>query len=352
MAAKRTVKIFSILIIGCVLAFAYYFFKNNRSAKEDLVIHGNVDIRQIDLGFRVNGRLQNMNFEEGDVVSEGNLLAQIDPKPFELELNNQESQLQAAKANYDKLLAGNRYQEIEAAKAFLKEKEVAHANALITLNRQKDLAAKKFASQQTLDDALAREKEAKAQFNSAKSNLNLLESGFRSEEIKQAKAQLDAAIARTDIAKTNLADTKLLAPSKGIIFTRIREPGSIIAFGEPVYTLSITEPIWVRGYISEVDLGRVKPGMQVFVFIDTYQNPFQGQIGFISPQAEFTPKNIETKEIRTDLVYRLRIAVADPQGHLRQGMPVTIHIPINPERQRTMTPPQKLQHKLPAREAS
>jgi HlyD family secretion protein len=179
-----------------------------------------------------------------------------------------------------------------------------------------------------------------------------LQAGFRSEEINQAKAEVAAARARTDLAKNNLQDSQLRAPAKGIIFTRVQEPGSIIAFGEPVYTLSITEPIWVRGYVSEVDLGRVKPGMQVFVYIDTYNNPFKGQIGFISPQAEFTPKNIETKEIRTDLVYRLRIAVIDPENHLRQGMPVSIHIPIYPEQptEQMKSSEKKQSDKLPARE--
>lgn len=352
MTTKWTVQILSLLGLLCILALLYFFVRNNNSNQDQLIIHGNVDIRQIDLGFRANGRLKEMYFEEGDKIVEGALLAQLDPKPYELELNNQDSQLQAARANYQKLLAGNRYQEIEAAMAFLREKEVAHSNALRSLKRQKELAEKKFASQQTYDDALAREKEAKAQLNSAKSNLNLLQSGFRSEEINQAKAQLDAAIARTDIAKSNLEDTKLFAPSKGIIFTRIHEPGSIISFGEPVYTLSITQPIWIRGYVSEVDLGHVQPGMQVLVYIDTFKEPFQGQIGFISPQAEFTPKNIETKEIRTDLVYRLRIAVDDPKGQLRQGMPVTIHIPLKHKIQSkpTYTPPAKLREQMPARD--
>lgn len=324
---KPTVKIISLILLLAIGSIGFIFFKENEMRNQEIVIHGNVDIRQIDLGFRVAGRLLEMKFEEGDKVKAGTLLARLEPKPYELELANQEAQLQATQANYDKYQAGNRPQEVQAAQAAFREKEVAHANALISLNRQRELVSKKYASQQTYDDAVANEKELRAQLNSAIANLNLLESGFRNEDIRQAQAQYLTAIAGVDIAKNNLNDTHLFAPSDGIIFTRIQEPGSIIAVGEPVYTLSISNPIWVRGYISEINLGNVTQGMRALVYIDTFpKEPFEGQVGFISPQAEFTPKNIETKAIRTDLVYRIRVAVSDPNNRLKQGMPVVIHL--------------------------
>lgn len=328
----QTVKIFRPLIVSlsmiAALACGYYYFYHNRDNNNEITVHGNVDIRQVDLGFRVSGRLLEVLFEEGDHVKMGDLIAKLDPVPYEQDLNNLKAQMEQAQANLVKLRAGNRPQEIQEAKAQLHEKEVAHENSRKTYERQSELVKKNYASKQAYDDAYAATNEAKAQLKSAQEALKLSLEGFRQEDIAAGQAQFEAATAQYHRAQTNLNDTVLYAPSDGIILTRIREPGSILNIGNAVYTLSLTNPIWVRAYISEVDLGRVKPGMRTLIYTDSQSTPFEGQIGFISPQAEFTPKNIETKELRTDLVYRLRIVVEDPEGKLRQGMPVTVVIKL------------------------
>lgn len=323
----RLFAISSLIAIGLGCAYYYAIYKGQNNPNE-ITLHGNVDIRQVDLGFRVSGRLIEMFFDEGDHIKQGELLAKLDPIPYEQDLSNLQAQLRQATANYAKLQAGNRPQEIQEARAQLKEKEVSHENARKTLVRQAELVKKNFASKQAYDDAYASANEAKAQLKSAQEALNLSEEGFREEDIAVAKAQLESITAQVERAQTNLIDTKLYAPSNGIVLTRIREPGSILNFGNPVFTLSLTNPIWVRAYASEVDLGRIRPGMRTLVYTDSQKTPFKGQVGFISPQAEFTPKNIETKELRTDLVYRLRIVVEDPEGILRQGMPVTVVIQL------------------------
>jgi HlyD family secretion protein len=185
-------------------------------------------------------------------------------------------------------------------------------------------------SRQERDDADARFREAEARLKSAREQLNVLEAGFRTEEIAQAKAELTNAQANAASAGIRLADTILKAPSAGVIIVRGQEPGAILQAGAPVFTLSLTRPVWVRAYVREPDLGRLHPGMKVAVYTDTDPGkPFAGQVGFISPRAEFTPKNVETEELRTSLVYRLRIVIDLPTPALRQGMPVTVKVPRN-----------------------
>ena len=157
--------------------------------------------------------------------------------------------------------------------------------------------------------------------------LALASEGFRSEEISASRAELAAAVAQRSQAETQLADTELFAPSDGVVLSRIREPGSIVPMGAPVYSLSLRDPVYVRAYVGEPDLGKFAPGTTVEVATDSSDKRYHGQIGYVSPRAEFTPKSVETTELRTDLVYRLRIVVADADDGLRQGMPVTVQRP-------------------------
>lgn len=315
--------------VGLLMLGGTLLYNWSHDPKNVLTLHGNVDIRQVELGFRVSGRIATMKFEEGDYVEKNALLSELDETPYLHDLNNQQAQLDQAIANYEKLKKGNRPEEIKQAQSLVREKEAAFQNAQINLRRQEDLVKKGLASKQAFDDASTQMKENQAQLKTAEEGLSLATIGFRVEDIASAKAALNAASAKLATAKTNLADTKLLAPESGTILTRIQEPGAVVAAGTPVYTLTLNQPVWVRSYVSEVDLGRIKPGMKALIYTDTHPNqPLEGQIGYISPQAEFTPKNIETKELRSDLVYRIRITVNDPDGKLRQGMPVTVSIKV------------------------
>lgn len=286
-----------------------------------------MDIRQVDLGFRVPGRLEKMVFEEGDEVKTGDIVAVLDKAPYEAALSAARAQLQQAAANFAKLRHGNRPQEIEEARATVRDRQAASENATTTFARQEAQLKVQATSQQNYDDALARKLESEAQLKNAEEALNLAEEGFRLEDIEGAQAGMEAAKAQLESAQINLRDTTIYSPSNGIILTRVREPGAIVDPQSIVYTLTLHKPVWVRAYVSETNLGRIKPGMEVHVTTDANPDkPFKGQIGFISPQAEFTPKTVESLELRTDLVYRLRITVDDPKGELRQGMPVTVKI--------------------------
>ena len=318
------------LVIAVVLAAgaagAWYYFV--RGAPEDAgrrVLYGNVDIRQVDLGFRVAGRIATLGFEEGTMVKTGAVMAELDDKPFKDDLRIAEAEVASKQANLKKYLTGSRPAEIAQARALVTERLAALANADQVLERQEQLVKRGFASRQNYDDALARKKEAQARLASARELLSLSQEGFREEDIAVARAGLLVVQARLERAQTNLADTKLIAPNDGVVLNRIEEPGAIVGVGAPVYTLSLTGSVWVRTYIAEPDLGTIHPGLKVRIVTDSAPDrPYLGHVGFISPVAEFTPKTVQTADLRTDLVYRLRVIVDDADNGLRQGMPVTV----------------------------
>ena len=294
-----------------------------------LTLYGNVDIREVRLGFRVGGRLEKMNFEEGDAVPAGALLAELNSVPQRHNLALAQAQVAEATARLAALRTGSRPQEIEQARAGVNEAAAAVKNTEQEYRRQRELTDKGLSSQGLLDNALAVRDEASARLAAARQALALAVEGARSENIAAAEAALAGAEAQRDQAATQLEDTRLLAPSNGTILTRVREPGSIVGAGEPVYTLSLTDTVYVRAYVDEPHLGAVVPGASLVVTTDSSARDYVGQVGFVSPRAEFTPKSVETPELRTDLVYRLRIVITQPDEGLRQGMPVTITLPPN-----------------------
>ena len=319
----------AIMLMGGLYFSVTFWWKHQNPSL--LVLYGNVDIRQVDLGFRVSGRLAKMLFEEGDEVKTGELLAVLDKAPYKASLAIAQGQLLQAEANYAKLVHGSRPQEIEEARALAREQQAAFENADSTFIRQRNQLKVGSTSQQAYDDALTQRRETEALLKNALEALSLAEEGFRQEDIDAGRAARETAKAQLQSAKVDLQDTEIHSPSDGIILTRVREPGAIVAPQSIVYSLTLHKPVWIRAYASEPNLGRLKPGMQVLVFTDTNPDkPFKGQIGFISPQAEFTPKTVETTELRTDLVYRLRILADDPKGDLRQGMPVTVKVNTSP----------------------
>jgi HlyD family secretion protein len=295
---------------------------------QDLVLYGNVDIREVNLGFRVSGRVAQIRRDEGDVVPQGEVLAKLDDEPYRRDLQEAQAQTESLRARLQLLQAGHRPEEIAQARALVREREVTAENAERVFKRQTELLTSKAVSIQDRDDAEARYREAAARLASAREQLTLLETGFRSEEIAQAKADLARAEALVATAALRLSDTELKAPAAGVVLTRAQEPGAVLQAGATVLTVSLTKPVWVRAYVQETDLGRIHPGQKVQLTTDSRPgHPYCGQIGYISPRAEFTPKNVETTELRTSLVYRLRVVVENPDEGLRQGMPTTVRVP-------------------------
>ena len=294
----------------------------------EFVLYGNVDIRQVSLGFRVGGRIAKLSVDEGDVVRTGQLLGMLDAQPYQSAAHTAEANVAALRATLDKLKTGPRKTEIAQARALYNESLADLHNADLALERALQLRPQGTISQANLDQATAAKAMAEARSESASEALKLLEEGSRAEDIANAAAQLQAAEATLESTRTSLQDTELRAPNGGVILSRVREIGAIVSPADTVFVLSLTQPVWVRTYVAEADLGRIHPGMKVEVTSDTRpKDAYQGTIGFISPVAEFTPKSVETPELRTDLVYRLRVVVDKPGPDLRQGMPVTVRLP-------------------------
>lgn len=200
-----------------------YFLPTSRGDQ----IYGNVDIRQVSLGFRVNGRLASVAVEEGDAVKAGDVLARLDAGPNEIAVRAAEENVAALRATLDKLKAGARPSEIEKARAAYQEQVASLANAELALSRADQLRNQGTVAQSSLDSATAAKDMASARVASAKAALDLIVEGSRTEDIATAEAQLRAAEAQLDAARTSLDDTELKAPADGVILSRVSEPGEI-----------------------------------------------------------------------------------------------------------------------------
>lgn len=319
-----------VLILVVALGYGGYLLYtdlNGDSAGQGLTLYGNVDIREVQLGFRVAGRLREMYFEEGDSIKAGDLMAVLDDEPMREALAVADARVLEAQVGLDLTNTGSRPQEILAAEARVSEAQAALDNANQELRRQKELTEKNLSSQRLLDSAQANRDQAAARLDANREALGLAVEGFRKEDIAAAQAALAAAVALREQASTQLEDTRLYAPSDGVVLTRAREPGSMLGIGSAVYALSLRDTVYIRAYVDEPNLGNLTPGSRVVIRTDSSPREYEGQIGFISPRAEFTPKTVETQALRTDLVYRLRIVVSDADEGLRQGMPVNVYLP-------------------------
>ena len=331
---KTTVRILVLLTAGAAAAFgivkwhAYQTGLRQRS-EQVLTLYGNVEIRRVNLGFRTSGRIEKIAFEEGDSVHKGDRIAVLDKAPAEAGLASAEARLASAEANLARLENGDRPQEIEQAKARLQELRATLAFAEVDYERNKSLAVSGGTSISERDKSLSVRDETAAKILQAEENLSLLEEGYRKEDIAAARAQKAEAESELARAKITLADTELVSPSDGILLNRIEETGAVIQASQTVAILSLNTDVWIYVYIDESDLGKLSPGAEVRILTDSSDKVYTGQIGYISPEAEFTPKNVETEKLRTDLVYRVRIIANDPDNGLRQGMPVTVVIPLD-----------------------
>jgi HlyD family secretion protein len=266
--------------------------------------------------------------DEGDVVTKGQRLATIDSQPYRQAVALAEARVQLAQANMAKFEKGSRPQEVQQAQARVEEAEAAYLNAQREYDRQIDMFKAGSTSATARDAAQARRDQTAAGLAAQREALALANEGFRSEEVNASRAEFAAAVAQRSQAETQLADTELFAPSDGVVLSRVREAGSIVPMGAPVYSVSLRDPVYVRAYVGEPDLGKFAPGASVEVATDSSDKRYHGQVGYVSPRAEFTPKSVETTDLRTDHVYRLRVVVADADEGLRQGMPVTLSVPI------------------------
>jgi HlyD family secretion protein len=321
-----------IVIAGLVVAAGIFVarrIERDRQPARELTLYGNVDLRQIALPFNNSERIAAVLVEEGDRVKKGQVLARLDRRRIELRVAQAEAQVAAQQAMVARLHHGTRPEEIAQARATLASATVEARDAQRRYERLAALRGTSGVSQQNLDSAQAAADAAAARQSVSGKALDLAVAGPRQEDIAEAEARLKGAQAQLDLLRQQLADTELRAPVDAVVRTRILEPGEMASPQKPVFTLAVTEPKWVRTYVGEADLGKVRPGMSAAVTTDSFPDRrIEGHVGYISSVAEFTPKTLETEELRTSLVYEIRVRVTDPTDALRLGMPATVHLPL------------------------
>ncbi|NBW74752.1 MAG: HlyD family efflux transporter periplasmic adaptor subunit [Sphingomonadaceae bacterium] len=297
-----------------------------------LNLYGNVEIREVQLGFRVGGRISKLLVDEGDRVMPGQVLAELDTRPLDDRLAGAAARLDAASAAAARDANGSRPQEVGEARAAVTAAEARLVEARRQLGRRQALVDKGFISKADVQTAEAAVAAGEASLAAARSMLSMTEEGVRLEDRAASEASRDAAFADRRAVQTDISDARITAAETGQVLTRAREVGAIVQPGQTVLTVALTQPVRVRAYVSEPDLPKIRPGMAVSVSVDGSSKRWPAKIGYIAPVAEFTPKTVQTEQLRADLVYRVRLTVDDPQGELRQGQPVTVSIPRDGKR--------------------
>ena len=329
---KKLIAILLVLLLGGGALSLYW---NSTREDEDptrLTLYGNIDLRVVNLAFETSGRISAMLVSEGARVAPGQLLAVLDDRQLALTRDIAAARVDSQRAELAKLIAGARTEEIEKLRADLEAATSEADNAARGAERSRDLAERQLASPQEYDDARTAAEAAKAHAGAARAALELALAGTRAEEISAARAQLAALETELSLAGVKLGYARLHASAEGVVQSRILEPGDMAGPDRPVLTLALTSPLWARVYLAEPDLGRVHQGQPALVYSDSYPGKgYPGWIGYIAPSAEFTPKTVQTTELRVDLVYQARVYVCDPDDELRLGMPVTVRLDLTAE---------------------
>ncbi len=332
MKPKKILLPMVLVAVAAAAAIGWFRLRPAAGPMGSLRLYGNVEIREAQLAFNASEHLERILVEEGDRVKKGQLLAVLHQGIYKARVAEAKARVAARQQVLQKLLAGSRPEEIAKAEAEVKAARARAKAARDTWQRLQRLVRRKLASPEEVETAHSNADAAQAQVGAAEATLKLLRAGPRKEEIAAARAELEAARAALELARQNLAETELHAPADGIVRTRILEPGDMVTPSKPALTLAFSNPVWVRAWLPESLLGRVKPGMTATITTDSYPGKrYRGWVGYISPTAEFTPKNVETPELRTRLVYQVRIFSCNPRDELRLGMPATVEIDLQAE---------------------
>ncbi|MFW2567846.1 efflux RND transporter periplasmic adaptor subunit [Aliarcobacter butzleri] len=325
---KKKLTIALIILLISFISYKIYsniFLKN----ENNLTFYGNIDTRTVNVGFRFLGKIENITKDEGEIVKKDEVLVKLDTASLEKSLEELNEKIFASKLELSKLQTGYRQEEILEAKAAMEEAIENLNKTKDTYNRQANLFKTKSTSEENFTISQLNYKQALATLDKAKALYELRKNGYRNEDIKIQESNLKSLEIQAEKIKIDLNDSVIKAPVNGVILTRFKEIGAITNAGESILEIAKTDEFWVRAYIDEKNLGNIRPGLKMSIQTDSRSENYEGVIGFISPVAEFTPKNIETQELRADLVYSFRVIVKNPDDKIRQGMPVTLKIVQN-----------------------
>lgn len=386
MARMRKIIFLAILVIAAGFILLKYLDLSDQGKDSNTTpVSGNIEVTTVDVSFKIPGKIEKLAVEEGDQVSEGQVIASLEHRDLTAQKTKAEAALESAKsriptlqknielqdkatlqeisqakaaveavhARLQQLLAGSRPQEIQSAKANLEQTQADVVKRKADMERAEQLYKNNFISAQEWDSAKNAYEVAAANQKKAEENYALVVEGPRKEEIAAARAQLEQTQAALKLAKarriqvevlrkelltaqaqvkeaasaievieTQIGYSKLTAPLSGVVLVKNTEPGEYVVPGGAVITLGDIEKPWLKAFITEGDLGKVKLGQKVSVTTDSYpRKVYPGKITFISSEAEFTPKNVQTAKERVKLVYRIKVALENPHRELKPGMP-------------------------------
>lgn len=327
---KRLIPI--LILLAAAIGAGVYFYprlaKKNAPSNE-LTLSGNIEAHESLVSFKVQGRIIALPIEEGQQVEQGALLARLEDADFRQKVRIDEAAVAVRQSNLALTLAGTREQEVKASQEAVVDAQADLAEKKLDNNRAQQLFAKDEISAQDRDLAATSLKRADAAFKAAEQRYNEAVEGSRKEDVAVARANLNKADADLGLSRIDESYTTLRAPSAGVITVREAEFGEVVEPGSPVVTLADLDHLWLRAYVAETDLGRIHWGQDANITTDTYPGKqYHGRISFISPDAEFTPKSVQTTEERVTLVYRIKIDIDNPKHELKPGMPADAHLEL------------------------
>jgi HlyD family secretion protein len=320
------------IVLAAAVAAGFYFYpKYARKAApaNELTFSGNIEAHESLVSFKVQGRIAELPIEEGQEVQDGALLARLEDADYRQRVRVDEAGVGVRQSNLALTLAGTREQEIKAAQQNMLDAKADLEEKQIDADRAQKLFAKDEETAQERDLAATALKRSQATYAAAQQRYNEAVEGSRKEDIAIAQANLKQAQTDLGLSQVDLGYTVLRSPFTGVITVREAELGEVVAPGTPIVTLADLDHVWLRAYIAETDLGRIRWGQDATITTDTYPGKkYHGRISFISPSAEFTPKSVQTTTERVTLVYRIKIDLDNPNHELKPGMPADAHVDL------------------------
>lgn len=336
---KRRIPV--LIVLALLIAAGVYLyprFTKNSKPQNELLLSGNIEAHESLVSFKVQGRIIDLPVEEGQSIEKGALLARLDDADYQQKVRIDEAGVRVRQSNLALTLAGSREQEIRAAHENMLDTQADMQQKKLDYDRAQRLFAEDAISAQDRDLADTALKRSQASFQAAQQKYSETMEGSRKEDIAIAEANLKEASANLGMSRVNLDYTMLHAPTSGVITVREAEIGEVVVPGTPVVTLADLDHIWLRAYVAETDLGRIRWGQDTEVTTDTYPGKqYHGHISFIASDAEFTPKSVQTYKERVMLVYRIKIDIDNPNHELKPGMPADAHITLVTNRSSAQT---------------
>ncbi len=326
MNKRIAIGLIAIVILGSVAAGALYL-GNRGPGDERIFVSGNIEATEVALSFRIAGQINSLPIEEGDRVEKGQTICTLDTDTLVAQQGAARAEIANARAVLDELEEGTRSEQILQARAQLKACESRQKNARDEFDRYSALVQQGAVSPSTYDLRETTLRVAVEEYNNALQRLTELERGPREQQIRAGRHRLEKAEWELKKIDLDIEHSVLTTPASGAVLVKAAELGQVVLPGAPVATVAAIDEVWLKGYVSEKDLGRVKLGQQAEITTDTYPGKiYPGVVTFISSRAEFTPKNVQTKDERVKQVYRVKITIPNLQQELKIGMPAEGHI--------------------------